>query len=358
LAGKEMEPMLPWYRGFKGTISKSRESGRYDVCGKIQKTSDNTIEITELPVRKWTQDYRELLEEMCKKSQEKKASGVVSLEDYKEYHTESTVHFSLTLSPESMKLAEQMGLERTFKLHSSIATSNMMMFNSEQKIVKYDTPVAIMKEFIKVRLPLYQKRKDYLLRRLGREADILSAKTRFILMVVKGELVVRKRRIADLLNELMQKGFKKMSELKGADKEVAEEGNDAQMDEDEDEDEEAAQGAPVKTSEFEYLLGMPLQSLTYEKVQELKKLKNEKVAELQALQKMSIESIWEKDLEELEVVLDETDRLDKEALAEEMKIKKSGVGKIKATEKPAKKRKGDPASSSASSSGTKKSKHS
>merc|ERR1712070_564201 len=112
------------------------------------------------------------------------------------------------------------------------------------KIVKFDTAVAVMKEFVKVRLTLYQKRKDYMLRRLSREADILSAKCRFILMVVKGELIVRKRKIADLLDELERKGFKKMSELRGADKEEAEEGNDAEEDDDE-EDEQEAQGGPA-----------------------------------------------------------------------------------------------------------------
>eukprot|EP00746_Dinoflagellata_sp_MGD_P000192 gnl/MRDRNA2_/MRDRNA2_100347_c0_seq1.p1 gnl/MRDRNA2_/MRDRNA2_100347_c0~~gnl/MRDRNA2_/MRDRNA2_100347_c0_seq1.p1 ORF type:complete len:1217 (+),score=298.86 gnl/MRDRNA2_/MRDRNA2_100347_c0_seq1:80-3730(+) len=356
LKGQELQAMVPWYRGFNGKIEKSRDAGRYDVSGKIQKTSENTVEITELPVRKWTQDYRELLEDMCKKSQETKSSGGVRLEDYKEYHTETLVHFVLTLSPESMKLALQTGLERTFKLHSSISTSNMMLFNSEHKIIKFDTPVDIIKEFIRVRLPLYQKRKDYLLRRLGREAEILTAKTRFILMVVKGELVVRKRKIAELLAELLQKGFKKMSDLQGADKAEAEEGNDAEPDDDEDEaDQEAARGAAVATKEFEYLLGMPLQSLTYEKVQELKKLKNEKVAELQALEKITIENMWLSDLADLEAALDERDAADKEAEEAEKKIAmKQRDGKPKATEKTAKKRKGDP-SSSASSSGPSKS---
>jgi len=229
----------------------------------------------------------------------------------------------------------------------------MFMFDSEQKIVKYDTPVDIIKEFLKVRLPLYQKRKDHMLSKLGKEADILSAKARFILMIVKGELVVKKRRIADLLDELLRKGFKKMSDLRGADKEEAEEGNDAEQD-DEDEDDnqdqkEGSKGSAVKTKEFEYLLGMPLQTLTYEKVQELKKLKEEKVAEFQKLQKTTIESLWLSDLDEFEAALDESDRLDKEAEEAEKKIvakKRDGGGKLKASEKTVKKRKGDAASSS------------
>jgi DNA topoisomerase-2 len=35
---------------------------RYKVSGKIEKLDDNTIEITELPIRSWTQSYKEQLE--------------------------------------------------------------------------------------------------------------------------------------------------------------------------------------------------------------------------------------------------------------------------------------------------------
>lgn len=36
--------------------------GRYQISGKLNKIDDETIEITELPIRKWTTDYKATLE--------------------------------------------------------------------------------------------------------------------------------------------------------------------------------------------------------------------------------------------------------------------------------------------------------
>lgn len=45
--------------------SASKESGvSYLVTGIIEATNDTTLKISELPVRKWTQDYKEYLESL------------------------------------------------------------------------------------------------------------------------------------------------------------------------------------------------------------------------------------------------------------------------------------------------------
>lgn len=63
MAGEEMVPMLPWWRGFNGTIKKVGEH-KYDVMGIVKKLDDTTVEITELPIHKWTQSYKAELEAM------------------------------------------------------------------------------------------------------------------------------------------------------------------------------------------------------------------------------------------------------------------------------------------------------
>lgn len=55
--------------------------------------------------------------------------------------------------------AEKKGLIEFFKLTGKVNTSNMMCFDSEGKIKKYNSPEEIIEEFYPVRLAYYQKRK-------------------------------------------------------------------------------------------------------------------------------------------------------------------------------------------------------
>lgn len=63
MEGQEQVPMLPWWRGFKGQVKKVAEH-KYDVTGIVNKIDDTTVEITELPIHKWTQSYKVELEAM------------------------------------------------------------------------------------------------------------------------------------------------------------------------------------------------------------------------------------------------------------------------------------------------------
>lgn len=307
LRGQSMEDMHPWYKGFMGSIEPSeKEDGKYEVTGVITKTNDTTVEVTELPIKSWTQNYKEFLEENMSKDGKKGEESETLIEDFKEHHSESSVHFEITMSAGKLKEAEANGLEKTFKLKSSLSTSNMVLFDAEGKIAKYNTALDILKEFCRLRRQMYQKRKDYLVAKLTREAEILSNKARFILMVVKGELEIRRKKKAELLTELKKLKFTPMSELdaimKG--KTALEEADAAETKE---------KDTPDKT-EYDYLLNMNLWSLTYEKVEEIKKQLETKKEELDILKATTIETMWDRDLEALSSSLDDLDRQEDEEL--------------------------------------------
>ena len=61
--GEEMEEIHPWYHGYTGAI-EVKTPGSYNVMGRIEKIDDTTLLITELPLKKWTQDYKVFLEGM------------------------------------------------------------------------------------------------------------------------------------------------------------------------------------------------------------------------------------------------------------------------------------------------------
>eukprot|EP00913_Durusdinium_trenchii_P026633 g24989.t1 len=294
LRGLPMEDMHPWYKGFMGSIEPSeKEDCRYEVTGVITKTSDTTVEITELPIKAWTQNYKEFLEECMAKDGKKGEESESLIEDFKEHHSESSVHFEITMSAAKLKEAEQAGLEKTFKLKSSLSTSNMVLFDAEGKIAKYNTALDILKEFCRLRRQMYQKRKDYLVAKLTRETEILSNKARFILMVVKGELEIRRTQRTTLRDDDTAQPMEPKNEdaiMKG--KATVDEAAEAESNKDKE--------TPDKT-EYDYLLNMNLWSLTYEK-------------ELEKLKATTIEMLWDKDLEAVCAALDELERQEDDEL--------------------------------------------
>lgn len=63
------------------------------------------------------------------------------------------------MSANELEKAEQQGLEEYFKLSSKISTGNMICFDFEGKIKKYNSPEEILEDFYPIRLAYYQKRK-------------------------------------------------------------------------------------------------------------------------------------------------------------------------------------------------------
>lgn len=307
LKKQELKEMTPWFAGFTGSISKSREEGKWEVTGNIRNLGEGKAEITELPVKRWTQDYREILEENLPKG-EKKREGPKLLEDYQEYHSEKSVHFELSLSSEGQLHADKDNLEKVFKLRSSISMNNMMLFDADGKIKKYDTPKDILQDFAHVRLKIYERRKAYLLARLTRECEVLSAKARFVKLVIEGRIVIRKRKIADLAQDLRKHGFKALRDLQGEQSEEKEEEAEEEEGSEEEEDQDTSADVTKKAvRDFEYLVGMPISTLTAEKVAKLMQEHEVKARELKELQKKKPSDLWLEDLQALEVALDERD---------------------------------------------------
>ena len=63
MKGEPTVPMTPWYRGFKGRIEKVDNKGKYICSGTARVIDSKTVEIIELPVKKWTDDYKKQLED-------------------------------------------------------------------------------------------------------------------------------------------------------------------------------------------------------------------------------------------------------------------------------------------------------
>lgn len=131
LGGEKMDQMIPWYRGFKGSIENGLKDG-YVSKGKIQQTGGGKVEISELPVSQWTQDYKMFLVNLPKPAVKRLV----------ESHTDTSVHFSIEFDPDELaaEVESRGGLEDVFKLQKSISLRNMHMFTKDGKLQKFHDP--------------------------------------------------------------------------------------------------------------------------------------------------------------------------------------------------------------------------
>jgi DNA topoisomerase II len=307
LNDEEPVQMQPWYRHFKGEITEEIFKGerRFVASGTYHVRDECTLEITELPLRTWTGDYKEFLEEMIAPKDKKIAAFIT---DYKEYHTDTAVHFVITMPPANLAKAEEQGIEKIFKLQSKISCSNMHAFNEHSIITKYNSAEEIMKSFVPLRLKAYKDRREMLIKVAESELKRLANKTRFILAVVEGSLVVNKKKKAELVEELETMMYDKLPKTKtssaSAAASIPTDENDIATDESSD-----------ANASYDYLLSMPLWNLTLEKVEDLVREKEQKDAEVALLRSKTEKDLWFADLDALEENLDTLE--DDDATAEE-----------------------------------------
>ena len=122
--------MVPWFKNFLGEIDPA-DGGNYLVKGVWKKLDKQSIEITELPIRKWTRDYKNFIEDLM-------MAGDL-IEDLKEFHKDNTVHFVLKLKEDVDKLEKREGgILKHLKLTTNISCNNFVLFDKDHRIKKYD----------------------------------------------------------------------------------------------------------------------------------------------------------------------------------------------------------------------------
>jgi DNA topoisomerase II len=183
LTGEDIVPMRPWFRGFKGVVHKEEDTWMMEG---VWNWSRNNIVVTELPPGRWTQDYKEYLDTLV----EKKLIG-----GYTNNSTTEDVHFEI-MDYTGKDLLKDLKLRKTFRV------SNMHLFHPTKGIHKYTSPEEILEDFVELRLEHYKKRKAHLIDVLEKRAVMCDHKSKFVSMVIEGELVVFKRKKADLEEEM------------------------------------------------------------------------------------------------------------------------------------------------------------
>ena len=88
--------MMPYYKGFTGKITKKMEKDRLKFITKGKYSiKDEQVIITELPIGKWTHDFKEYIEDILKKED----SWIL---DYENHSTDKKVNFIIKVSDETL----------------------------------------------------------------------------------------------------------------------------------------------------------------------------------------------------------------------------------------------------------------
>lgn len=268
---------IPYYEGFHGSISKLGQ-GKFLIKGKYEKVATDKIRVTELPVGLWTDDFKEYIDSLTETTDKNGKKVVPVVKDFDDMSKDTTVDFVITLAKGKLDELEAIhlengcnGLEKQFKLFTSGSTSNMHLFDANDKLKKYANVTEIIDDYYGTRLKLYQTRKDYMIDYLTKELIVLSNKSRYIKENLDGTIDLRRKKREEVNNLLLQKKYDMIDE----------------------------------DSDFKYLVKLPMDSVTEENVAKILKEHGDKEMELEKIKTKTIENMW---LDELETLTSEYEK--------------------------------------------------
>jgi DNA topoisomerase-2 len=290
---------VPYYEGFKGVISKISDE-KFLIKGSYEKLADDKIKVTELPVGYWTEDFKELLENLIEPGVDKEGKKLAAIiKDYDDMSKDTNVDFTITFTKGKLAELEASkgdyncnGLEKLLKLYTTNTTTNMHLFDAEDTLHKYEKVSDIIDAYYSVRLNLYGVRKQYMIDALERELVLLSNKAKYIQENLDGTIDLRKKKKEHVIAMLEEKGYNKI-----------------------DNDEE-----------YKYLTKMPMDSVTEENVDKLLKDKGDKESELEIIKNTTVHKMWKSELDHLkELYIEYTDARTRLMNGEDSKTNKKKV---------------------------------
>jgi len=239
LSGKEPGEIKPALNGFTGEFIQDLENHkRWIIRGKVERVNTSTLRIIELPPSMTYEKYEEILDKLVDDK------VIVSYDD----NCKDNIDYTVKVTRADLEKWDDEKLIRTLKLEES-STEIYSTLDEFGKLKIFDTASDIIKYFVQFRLGYYHKRKSHLLEKLGKELKVLSNRGRFIKAILDEKLKVNNVPKSDIIKGIEELALDKIDDS------------------------------------YDYLLRMPIYSLTKEVFDKLKedfKTKKEEIAKLEA----------------------------------------------------------------------------
>lgn len=253
LKGKSRKFMelIPYFNGFNGLVERGENEAQWIVKGVLSKTSVAKVTVTELPINVSYKDYIKTLDELEDK-------GVIK--SYNDKCDNDVFNFEVSMDSKIIKELSEDELLQKLKLIKKI-TENYTSIDENNKVRQFKDIYGIVDYFISVKLKYTNLRKQHIINTISSDISQLQSKYNFIKAVLDNKLIINKRSKQDIVSDL-----EKMKDIITVD------------------------------DNYDYLLRMPIYSLTDEKVKELQESISKKELELTTIKSKTETDLWLEDI--------------------------------------------------------------
>ena len=257
-------PLVPYVHGFTGE-SYDLGGGAFMFAGSFSLLSPSVVNVSELPPGVWTDPFKSFLDSLVG------SDGPLPVKSFTDRSTDVSVNIDIAFPPvvdlaalisaKHSKCPSLTKLHELLKITSTTSLNNMHAYDTHMAIRKYSSPLEILTEFFDARLLVYVKRKELVLGRLRAKIKHAAAQKRYICDVISGCVDLRNKKSADVVSLLVKKNYEDLS-----------------------------------GDGFGYLIKMPMDSVTYEKVEKLSQQVADMESDIQKIVALRPEDWWFEDL--------------------------------------------------------------
>ena len=253
LMGKKPGDIKPHLNGFLGDfIQDSENHKKWIIRGKFQRVNTSTVKITELPPSMTYEKYEEVLDKLVDDKL------IVAYDD----NCKDNIDYTIKFTRVDLEKLDDERLIKLLKLEES-STEIYSTLDEFGKLKIFESTEEIISYFVEFRLDYYSKRKQFILDKLNRELKILSNRGRFIKAILDGKIVVNNVAKLEIIKQIETLGLETIDDS------------------------------------YDYLLRMPIYSLTKEMFEKLKEDFVSKKEEIKKMEETDPKDMYLLDLSEL-----------------------------------------------------------
>ena len=250
---RKISDVKPHNNFFTGDYVQDTENHKkWFIRGKVDVINTTTVKIKELPPSMTYEKYEDILDLLVE------SKTIVSYED----NCKDSIDYTVKFTRESLSQLTEEKLLRTLKLEET-ETEIFTTLDETGKLRIFETSKDIIEYFVKFRLSYYIKRKEYLLNKMRYDLKVLANRGRFIKFILDNKLEIKGRGKDDIINDIIKLGLEKIEDS------------------------------------YDYLLRMPIWSLTTELFDKLKEDYKSKKIEIEKLLLVEPKDMYLDDLSEL-----------------------------------------------------------